>query len=375
MESSAVLKGQPIYRRARSVGINPNYWYPVSWSEDLKPETVVPVRVWQTPMALYRDRNGVARAMADACPHKGVELHQGEVHGENLVCPYHGWEFDENGSCVGIPYFPPEQKLPCAQARVYPVREAYGIVWVFPGDAELADQQALPTVPQYDEPGWFRVRIPGHFQAHFSICNENTMDVFHGFLHKDLQGWYDPKLLRLKQHEDGVDADYQVSYAGILTKLLGLGSRGESASTRTVSIRYQYPHYATALESVSALHLMRLPVGPTETKSFSLLFLKLPLPQWLLDSVVARWLEKLILNSIFLKFLHQDVAMMESEQRNYSMDPDRSYVEVNPAIIALQRVIVGQYEAGLKNGSQGDGEPPKESSIPLSQEVSDGMLV
>lgn len=95
MEASTVLKGQPIYRRARAVGINPNYWYPVFWADQLKPEEVVSVRVWESSLALYRDANGDVNALADACPHKGVELHQGEVHGNNLVCPYHGWEFDQ----------------------------------------------------------------------------------------------------------------------------------------------------------------------------------------------------------------------------------------------------------------------------------------
>lgn len=374
MEASAVLKGQPIYRRARAVGINPNYWYPVFWADRLKPGDVVSVQVWQSSLAIYRSADGTVSALADACPHKGVELHRGEVHGNNLVCPYHGWEFDHSGQCVGIPYFPKEQKLPCAQARSYPTQEAYGIIWVFPGDPQLATQQSLPEVPQYGKPGWFMVRIPGHFKAHFSICNENTMDVFHGFLHKDLQGWYDPKLLNLKQDEEGVSADYQVSYEGFLSKLLGLGTKGSTSTTRTVSICYRYPHYATALESVSSLYLMRLPVGPTETKSFSLLFLKLPLPQWLLSGPLARMLEKVILNSIFLKFLHQDVEMMESEQRNYAIDPHRNYVEVNPAIIALQRVIVGQYER-LEVPHLSSSEAPKESSIQPSQEVSNGMLV
>ncbi|MEO0868790.1 MAG: aromatic ring-hydroxylating dioxygenase subunit alpha, partial [Cyanobacteria bacterium J06642_11] len=296
METSAVLKGQPIYRRARAVGINPNYWYPIFWSDQLKLGDVVSARVWDISLAVYRSGDGTVHTMADACPHKGVELHRGEVHDDNLVCPYHGWEFDSEGYCVSIPYFPKDQKLPCAQARSYPTREAYGIIWVFPGEAELAEQQALPEVPQYGQPGWFMVRIPGHFQAHFSICNENTMDVFHGFLHKDLQGWYDPKLLNLKQDERSVSADYQVSYEGFLSKLLGLGTKGSDSTTRTVSIRYCYPHYATALESVSSLYLMRLPVGPTETRSFSLLFLKLPLPQWLLSGPLADVLENVILN-------------------------------------------------------------------------------
>ena len=35
--------------------------------------------------------------------------------------------------------------------------------------------------------------------------------------------------------------------------------------------------------------------------------------------------------------------MMESEQHSYQVNPERRYVEVNPAIIALQRLIVRQF--------------------------------
>ncbi len=53
-----------------------------------------------------------------------------------------------------------------------------------------------------------------------------------------------------------------------------------------------------------------------------------------------------------MPFLEQDVGMMESEQCTYQKDPKRRYVEVNPAIIALQRVIVRQYEQFMQQSIQ-----------------------
>jgi hypothetical protein len=47
---------------------------------------------------------------------------------------------------------------------------------------------------------------------------------------------------------------------------------------------------------------------------------------------------------LFMRFLRQDIDMIESEQVNYLKNPQRRYVEVNPAIVALQRLIVRQYE-------------------------------
>ncbi|MDJ0619851.1 MAG: aromatic ring-hydroxylating dioxygenase subunit alpha [Calothrix sp. MO_192.B10] len=351
MELAPTLKSQTIQNRVREVGINPNYWYPVAWADKLKPGKVIPVVVWQQAIAIYRNFDGQLHALEDACPHKGVALHQGEVQGANLVCPYHGWQFNGNGKCVNIPYLPEGQKLPCAQAPSYPVREKYNIIWVFPGDGNLAPTTPLPDIPEYDHPDWLTIPIPAHFQAHFSICNENTMDVFHGFLHKDLQGWFDPVLLNLRQDEHSVQAKYQVSYQGWMTKFLGLSEQGNQVTTRTISINYDYPHYRSSLEGVSSIYLMRLPVGITETKSFSLLFLKVGLPKWMLKRIKPQ-LSQMIWRFLFKQFLDQDVEMVESEQRTYLANPGRRYVEINPAIIALQRVIVGQYEKFMQQSRE-----------------------
>ena len=38
--------------------------------------------------------DGVIYAVDDACPHKGAPLSQGEVHGTEVICPYHDAAFD-----------------------------------------------------------------------------------------------------------------------------------------------------------------------------------------------------------------------------------------------------------------------------------------
>ncbi|MBW4514915.1 MAG: aromatic ring-hydroxylating dioxygenase subunit alpha [Timaviella obliquedivisa GSE-PSE-MK23-08B] len=342
MELATELKSQTVQNQVREVGINPNHWYPVAWAEQLKVGQVMPVTVWQQAIAVYRNATGQAFALEDACPHKGIELHKGEVVGNCLTCPYHGWEFDSDGHCVNIPYFPKSQMLPRANARSYPTQEKYGIIWIFPGDRASASQHQLPEVPEFDHPDWVLVPITGKFNAHFSICNENTMDVFHGYLHKNLQGWFDPVLLSLKETVASVQADYRVRYKGKLSKFLGLTTQSDGVTTRIVSIDYQYPHYHSTLEGVSSLYLMRLPVGAQETRSFSLLFLQIRLPKWLLKPFRSL-IVPIIRHFLFMPFLEQDVEMMESEQHNYQVNPERRYVEVNPAIIALQRLIIRQF--------------------------------
>ena len=351
MELATTLKSQTVQNAVREVGINPNYWYPVGWASQLKPGDIMPVVIWQQAIAVYRDETGQIHALEDACPHKGIALHKGKVQGCYLTCAYHGWEFNGSGECVGIPYLPEGQKLPRAQARSYPVQEKYNLIWLFPGDPTLAASQDLPHVPEFDHPDYLMIPLAAHMQSHFSICNENAMDVFHGFLHQNLQGWFNPVLKSLRETDASVCAEYDVSYKGRMAKFLGLSDKADQVTTRRISINYNYPHYATSLEGISSVYLMRLPIGLRESRSFAFFFLKVRLPKWLLKRLEPI-LQKVLRDFVFMRFLSQDIEMMESEQQTYLANPQRRYVEINPAIIALERLIIRQYEQFMQKSSQ-----------------------
>lgn len=357
MELTTTLHGQAVQTVVRTIGINPNYWYPVGWARELKPKQVKSVTVWKQAIAIYRDAVGNLFALENACPHRGVELHLGTVQGQHLACSYHGWEFDgKTGNCVRIPCLPEEQKLPCAQARSYPIQERYGLIWVFPGNAALSTERPLIEVEEYGDSGWVMVPITAHFKAHFTICNENAMDVFHGELHKDLQGWFDPVLLNLKATDTSVRAEYQVSYKGRLATFLGLSDRPDEVTTLPVTIQYLYPHYKSTLQGMSSVYLMRLPIDAAESRSFALFFFRVSLPRRLIQAIrpLLSWV---IQRFMLRRFLDQDIEMMESEQANYLANPGRRYVEINPAILALQRLMVRQYEQFMQQSSQLSGSP------------------
>ena len=126
-----------------------------------------------------------------------------------------------------------------------------------------------------------------------------------------------------------------MSYQGQMAKFLGLAEDAKQVTTLPITIEYLYPNYATTLQGVSSLYLMRLPVSAQESRSFASIFLSRPPPP-MGDSVNAK-------NSgsgptsIFSSksSLAQDKEMMESEQENYHVNPLRHYAEINPAIIAI----------------------------------------
>jgi renierapurpurin 18,18'-hydroxylase len=356
MDQTAILNpqlaAQTTPTQIRTIGINPNYWYAVAWAKDLHLNQILPVAVWNQEIALYRDAQGQVQAVDDRCPHKGVSLHKGSIVGDRIVCGYHGWEFGSDGECAKIPYFPADQKLPRACLRTYPAQERYGMIFLFPGDAARAAITPMLEIPQFDDPDYLVVTIGATFKAHYTICNENTMDVFHGHLHNNLQGWFDPVLTQLQETQNTVYAEYQVSYRGILSKFLGLNDSRET-TTQTIAVNYQYPNYINTLKGNSFLYLMRLPIAPDRSRSFSLLCVKVQLPRWLLNPL-RTLLEPVIREQLFMRFLRQDIAMIESEFTNYQKDPQQRYVEVNPAIVAVQRLMIRQADLQVAVPSQSD---------------------
>lgn len=350
MELETTLSSQTVRNLVREVGINPNHWYAIARTDRLKPGQIQPVVFWKQSLSLFRDESGQIHVVDDLCPHKGISLHKGSVKGCHLVCPYHGWEYDgQSGQCVAIPYLPEGQKLPRATLRSYPVQERYGLAWIFPGDPARAHEHSTPEIPQFEEEGWLDILLEAHFHAHFSICNENTMDVFHGHLHAKHQAWYDTKLVTLQETPEQIRAQYDVSYQNWLAPLLGLSERGNQVSTQRLTIEYLYPNFRTSLGDLSRLYLLRMPVNEVESHSFGLFFFKVKIPGIL--KPLKPLIRGLVLRFLLMKFLVQDIEMMENEQRTYQAEPNRRYVEVNPAILAMQRLIVRQFEQFVQPNS------------------------
>ena len=118
----------------RRVGIHPDFWYPVAVSASVRRGKTFAARFAGERIALYRSAGGVVYALEDRCAHRQVPLSMGVVEGEALRCCYHAWAYRGNGRLSQIPYLPKGAARPPRGVRAYPVKEAYGFVFVFPGE-------------------------------------------------------------------------------------------------------------------------------------------------------------------------------------------------------------------------------------------------
>lgn len=55
------------------------------------------------PVVVARDRGGTLHALANSCRHRASVVAEASGNARNLVCPYHGWTYDLDGSLVNAP--------------------------------------------------------------------------------------------------------------------------------------------------------------------------------------------------------------------------------------------------------------------------------
>ena len=179
----------------RRTGIHPDFWYPVAVSASVRKKKTYPALFAGERIALYRGESGTVYALEDRCAHRQVPLSMGVVEGDVLRCCYHAWAYRGNGRISQIPYLPKGVTRPPRGVRAYPVREAYGLVFVFPGDPEKAATAAFPELPEFDSARHKTMTFSRTVQCHYSFMHENLLDMNHQFLHRGILGKIQPKLL------------------------------------------------------------------------------------------------------------------------------------------------------------------------------------
>jgi phenylpropionate dioxygenase-like ring-hydroxylating dioxygenase large terminal subunit len=162
-----------------------NFWYATVPMEALA-DGPKPFKLLGQEIALFLDKDGAPAALEDRCCHRTAKLSKGWIRNGNIVCGYHGWEYDRAGKLVMIPQFPFEQPVPEARARTFHAKERYGYVWVCLGEP-LSD---IPALPYESEVGFRRIhQFYDRWNTSSLRLMENSFDNAHfAFVHKGTFG-------------------------------------------------------------------------------------------------------------------------------------------------------------------------------------------
>ncbi|WP_235842081.1 aromatic ring-hydroxylating oxygenase subunit alpha [Neobacillus fumarioli] len=139
-------------------------------------------------LVLFRDNQGRVNSLLAYCPHRGADLSLGCVEDGKLMCPYHGWKFDQDGTCVEIPSQPHKPVPKFAHTKSFPVREEAGIIWVFP-DPNAKEIQNFQLFPELKDSKYRLAPYQAQWNAHYTRVVESVLDVAHlSFVHKKTIG-------------------------------------------------------------------------------------------------------------------------------------------------------------------------------------------
>ena len=327
----------------RRVGISPDFWYPVAVAASVPKEKTFAARFAGERIALYRGASGVVYALEDRCAHRQVPLSMGVVEGDALRCCYHAWAYRGNGRIWQIPYLPKGSARPPRGVRAYPVREAYGLVFIFPGDPAKADATPLPWLPEFDSPRHKTMTFSRTVACHYSFLHENLLDMNHQFLHRGVVGRIHPELLGYESDPHSVSVRYRFTHtegkksrgAALLTASIG------QTSQHIITIRTGYPYQTLQLAPAGSgppafsLWAAYVPEdsGQRTSHAYGLLMIaRPPLP----GALNLAWP---VIRHFTERVFAEDRMAVEAEQRAWDEQGEDRNHEVFPLILEVRRVL------------------------------------
>jgi 3-ketosteroid 9alpha-monooxygenase subunit A len=112
------------------LSMKPTGWFQVAWSDEIGVAEVHTMTYFGQEMVAWRAESGELTVMNAYCEHLGAHLgFGGKVVGEVLQCPFHGWQWSQQGRNVCIPYQDRPNKG--RRIRTYPVVERNESVYIW----------------------------------------------------------------------------------------------------------------------------------------------------------------------------------------------------------------------------------------------------
>lgn len=153
-----------------------NRWYVAAWDKEVSARPLART-ICGEKVVLFRRRDGSAAALADFCPHRLAPLSLGVVEGDAIRCGYHGLLVDGARACVEMPG--QEDAPRRLSVTPYPLVERYRFVWLWVGEAALADPALIPDFWFCEDPAWAFDGDVYPVACDYRLLVDNLMDLSH----------------------------------------------------------------------------------------------------------------------------------------------------------------------------------------------------
>lgn len=318
------------------------HWYVACTESELRLRRVVRAQILGLGVALFRPRSGKVVAILDQCLHRGTALSAGRLVDECLVCPYHGWRYDEAGRVVQIPSEDGDtrpEKPHALRQRTFAARPAYGLVWVYMGD-EPPDEDQIFAMPHWQEKPWVTYYMVSRFSGTVSALAQNFMDVPHTvYVHDTIfrkpAGRVMESTVELKPKSVEVtyhDADDAI---GMMPWLTNPRKEKLAHSDRFFAPNVTRCDYRWGHRSGFVITSQITPVDTRSCRVYTLISYRFPWPNWI------GMLLKPILHAYTRIVLGQDIRIMRINRRGLDNAPDHRSRSVKADLVhvGIERVI------------------------------------
>lgn len=152
-------------------------WYVIGEKKDFVTNKPNKVTVWDNNYVVWKNLNNTYVALDDACPHKGASLSCGKVTNGKIMCPYHGYEFNDNGILEKVPgiCFKPSEVY---NLKKYDVVEKNGWIYL---NTMLNNGNFTENI-FVEEDAYTNCKVIYQnfdFNAYSRLVSENSLDIMH----------------------------------------------------------------------------------------------------------------------------------------------------------------------------------------------------
>jgi phenylpropionate dioxygenase-like ring-hydroxylating dioxygenase large terminal subunit len=209
LEEGETVLGLPSYRY-------PTGWFVVAFSHQIAPGEVKPLHYFGQDLVAWRSESGQVHVFDAYCQHLGAHIgYGGKVVGEEVMCPWHGWQWGPDGCNTYIPYSKDRCK---SRVKVYawPTQEWYGHVLVWHDRHRRAPTWQPPVAPELEGGEYYPLHphseMVNRIKAHPQNIVENAADPFHVvFVH---HGAEPPELTSFEFYDDHLHATVDMTFGG-----------------------------------------------------------------------------------------------------------------------------------------------------------------
>jgi phenylpropionate dioxygenase-like ring-hydroxylating dioxygenase large terminal subunit len=177
----------PDFQRLELADIFAREWICVGRADALpKPGDYFAYDLAGQPIFVIRDRSGGLKAMSNVCLHRMSMLLEGTGNKNTIVCPYHGWTYNLDGTLRGAPAMTLNKDFCKSDYRLPQIRTAEWLGWLLvtlnpdipPPAARLAEVEGL--IADFGMETYVETFRETHiWDTNWKILAENFMESYH----------------------------------------------------------------------------------------------------------------------------------------------------------------------------------------------------